>query len=77
VQLLAQGVEIIIYEPTMDQADLYRSEIIKELAEFKQRSDVINANPRHAALDDVAEKVYTRDWFGGDACIPHAAQGNM
>jgi UDPglucose 6-dehydrogenase len=64
---LAQGVEIIIYEATMDQADLYRSEIIKELAELKQRGDVIIANRNNADQEDVADKVYTRDLFGGDA----------
>ncbi|MEP6391036.1 MAG: nucleotide sugar dehydrogenase [Halioglobus sp.] len=66
-RLKAKGVQVIVYEPSIDQKEFYQSEVFDDLASFKQRSNVIIANRLHADLDDVAEKVYTRDLFGGDA----------
>jgi len=66
-RLKARGVQVIVYEPNIDQTEFYHSEVLHDLAKFKQRSDVIIANRRHVDLDDAADKVYTRDVFGGDA----------
>jgi len=65
-RLKAKGVEVIVYEPILDQGYFYHSKIINELGEFKQKSDVIVANRLSSELDDVLDKVYTRDLFSVD-----------
>lgn len=62
----AKGIEVVIYEPAYDGADFFKSKVINTLDEFKNTSDVIIANRLTTELDDVAEKVFTRDIFGND-----------
>ena len=62
-RLKAKGVEVLVYEPALEEFDFFGSEVVKDLSAFKLRSEIIVANRRSEELSDCDSKVFTRDIF--------------
>jgi len=65
-RIKGKGIKVIVYEPELKEETFYNSEVIKDLEEFKRRSDIIVTNRMHKEFGDVIDKVYTRDLYGRD-----------
>ena len=65
-RIKAKGIEVVVYEPVLKEEEFFHSKVITDLDEFKKCSDVIVANRFSSEIEDVKEKVYTRDIFNSD-----------
>ena len=66
-RIKGKGIKVVVYEPVLEHDDFYGSLVMRNLADFKQQSDIILANRPTPEIADVMHKVYTRDLFGSDA----------
>lgn len=65
-RIKARGIEVVVYKPTLKEDTFFNSRVIKDLEEFKNISEVIITNRMEEILNDVKEKVYTRDLYSRD-----------
>ena len=65
-RMKARGIEVVIYEPTCSESEFFQSKVLDSLDKFKDISDIIISNRKSSDLDDVQEKIFTRDIFGSD-----------